>query len=126
MNSTPGQKRLMKVRIWNKVGRAEMLNCVRLSLNSLAGVDFAMPVSGPFAHKSVEWHFAGDNQTRVNNSETRNIQKFVDFEFPPAGKDRSPKSKRPMRTENHRCISLAHRKFLPSFIKNIRLRLKKS
>ena len=35
----------MKVRVWNEVGRAEMLNCVRLSLNSLAGVDFAMPVS---------------------------------------------------------------------------------
>ena len=81
----------MKVRVWNEVGRAEMLNCVRLSLNSLAGVDFAMPVSGPVSNKPVEWHFAGDNETRVTNSETRNIQKFVDFESP-AGKDRSPQS----------------------------------
>ena len=89
MNSTSGQKRLMKVRIWNEVGKLEMLNCVRKYLNTFAGLDMAMPIDGPLAHKSVEWHFAGDSQTRVNNSEKRNLDKFVDLESP-SGKDRSP------------------------------------
>ena len=89
LNAEPGARRLMKARIWNEVGKLEMLNCVRKYINTFAGVDFAMPIDGPASHKSVEWHFAGDNQTSVNNADSRNTQKFVVFESP-AGKDRSP------------------------------------
>ena len=65
-NSTPGQRRLMKARFWSEVGDSQKLNCVRLKLTAISGLDFAMPTNGPLSEKAVEWHFAGDNETRVN------------------------------------------------------------
>jgi len=87
----PGNKRLMRVRIWNEVGKLEMLNCVRKYINTFAGLDMAMPIAGPVSKKAVEWHFAGENETRVNDSDTRNTDKFAQFESPP-GENRDPKS----------------------------------
>ena len=89
LNSTPGDKRLMKARIWSEVGKKEMLNCLRPILNAATGLDFNFPSDGPVSDVAVEWRFAGDNETRVNNADTRNFQKFVFFQ-PPAGKDRDP------------------------------------
>lgn len=87
-NSTPGERRLMKARFWSEVGHKQMLNCVRLKLIVYAGLDFALPTDGPLSEKAVEWHFAGDNETRVNDPGTRNLDKFVTFESP--GTDRDP------------------------------------
>ncbi len=79
-NSIPGDKRLMVARIWSEVGRKEMLNCVRPILNVATGLDFNLPTDGPLADVAVEWHFAGENQIRVNDARTRNVQSFVKFE----------------------------------------------
>jgi hypothetical protein len=79
-DSTPGESRLMKARFWTEVGRKQMLNCVRLALNTATGLDFSMPTDGPLSDKAVEWHFAGGNETRVNDASTRSTQKFVSFE----------------------------------------------
>lgn len=88
-NSVPGERRLMKARIWTEVGRKQTLNCVRLAINIATSLDFNLPTEGPVSDTAVEWHFAGDNETRVNNSNTRNVEKFVLFESP-GGKDRDP------------------------------------
>jgi hypothetical protein len=81
-NSTPGDKRLMVARIWQEVGRKEMLNCVRPLLNLATGLDFNLPTDGPLGDVAVEWHFAGDNET--------NLKKFVNFESP-SGTDTNPR-----------------------------------
>lgn len=88
-NSTPGDKRLMVARVWSEVGKKEMLNCVRPLLNVATGLDFNLPTDGPLADVAVEWHFAGENETRVNNAENRNTQKFVVFESA-KGADKNP------------------------------------
>lgn len=73
-------KRLMVARIWSEVGDVEVLNCLRPSLNLLTGLDFNLPTGGPLGDVAIEWHFAGDNDIRVNNSSTRNTESFVVFE----------------------------------------------
>ncbi|MGZ8558729.1 MAG: hypothetical protein ACXWWC_10360, partial [Chitinophagaceae bacterium] len=84
-NSTPGDKRLMVARVWQEVGRKEMLNCVRPLLNVATGLDFNLPTDGPLGDVAIEWHFAGDNEIRVNNADTRNLQNFVAFKSPDGG-----------------------------------------
>ena len=88
-NSTPGEKRLLKARVWSEVGDVEALNCLRPTLNLLTGLDFNLPSDGPIADVAAEWHFAGDNEINVNNPETRNLQSFVAFESP-QGKNENP------------------------------------
>ena len=88
-NSTPGDKRLMVARVWQEVGRKEMLNCVRPLLNVATGLDFNLPTDGPLGDVAIEWHFAGDNEIRVNNADTRNLQNFVAFKSPD-GTDANP------------------------------------
>lgn len=82
LNSTPGDKRLLVARIWQEVGKKEMLNCVRPLINVATGLDFNLPTDGPLGDVAVEWHFAGDNEIRVNNPDTRNLQNFVAFKSP--------------------------------------------
>ncbi len=82
LNSTPGEKRLMKARIWSEVGKKEMLNCLRPLVNATTGLDFNMPSEGPLGNVAVEWHFAGDNEIRVNDAGTRNLHNFVVFQSP--------------------------------------------
>ena len=82
LNSTPGEKRLMTARIWSEVGKLETLNCLRPLVNAATGLDFNMPSSGPLGNVAVEWHFAGDNEIRVNDAATRNLQNFVVFQAP--------------------------------------------
>lgn len=89
INAQPGERRLMKARIWNEVGKIQMLNCVRAAINAATGLDFNLPTDGPAGNVSIEWHFAGDNETSVNSAETRNLQKFVIFESP-QGADPNP------------------------------------
>lgn len=88
-NSVPGDKRLMTARIWSEVGKKELLNCLRPAINIATGLDFDLPVDGPVGDTAIEWHFAGENETRVNNAGTRNLKKFVVFESP-LGKNRDP------------------------------------
>src|SRR5207248_7426053 len=78
----PGNRVLMKAKFWNEVGRKQMLNCVRLALNASTGLDFSLPTDGPLEEKAVDWHFAGDNEIRVNDAGTRNTEKFVSFKAP--------------------------------------------
>src|SRR5207248_2710483 len=75
----PGNRVLMKAKFWNEVGRKQMLNCVRLALNASTGLDLSLPTDGPLEEKAVDWHFAGDNEIRVNDAATRNTQNFVYF-----------------------------------------------
>ena len=72
-------KRLMVARVWQEVGRKEMLNCVRPLLNASTGLEFHLPTDGPLADVAIEWHFVGDNEIRVNNADTRNFENFVAF-----------------------------------------------
>ena len=88
INSIPGEKRLMTARLWSEVGQKEVLNCVRPFINAFTGLDFKLPIDGPLADVAVEWHFAGDDDTRVNNAGTRNLKPFVLFESP-QGADRN-------------------------------------
>ena len=83
MNSVPGERCLMKARIWSTVGKVQMLNCVRLAINAATGLDFNLPTDGPLADVAVQWQFAGENETPLSS------QKFVFFE-PPPGADRKP------------------------------------
>lgn len=89
LNSTPGQKRLMVARLWSEVGKKEILNCLRPLLNTATGLDFNLPTEGPLGDVAVEWRFTGENETRVNDSATRNTTKFVVFEAPKDA-DRNP------------------------------------
>lgn len=91
MNSVPGERCLMKARIWSTVGKVQMLNCVRLAINAATGLDFNLPTDGPVSGTAVEWHFKGDNEIRINNADTRNMENFVLFESP-QGKDRNPQN----------------------------------
>lgn len=96
LNSTPGEKRLMKATFRSEVGRKQMLNCVRLALVASTGLDFSMPTDGPLAEKAVEWHFAEDydyhlpglNEPIAANLIKSNSEKFVSFET--LGKNKNP------------------------------------
>ena len=101
LNSTPGQRRLMTAKITMEVGHKQTLNCLRPLLNATTGLDFNFPTDGPVSGAAVEWHFAGDNDTRVNDPGAINtaifgptqlgIEKFVVFESP-AGADKNPQN----------------------------------
>jgi hypothetical protein len=82
-NAKPGEKKLMKARIWSEVGKKELLNCVRTYINTFTGLDFNLPSDGPLSETAVEWHFAGENENLV-------LKKYVVFESP-EGKDRNPR-----------------------------------
>ena len=59
-SNTPGQKRLLTGKFQIKINDLEQLNCVRLSLNQVAGVDFNMPEAGPLSEKPVSWELTGE------------------------------------------------------------------
>ncbi len=81
-NSTEGEQRLMTATLREEVGQKQMLNCFRLQIIAYTGLDYSMPTDGPLAEKAVEWHFAGDNEIRVNNASTQNLEHFVFFKAP--------------------------------------------
>lgn len=79
--SKPPNRHLLVARFWSEVGDVEALNCLRPTLNLMTGLDFNLPTSGPLGDVATEWHFKGDNETRVNDASTRNTHAFVDFEI---------------------------------------------
>lgn len=81
-NSVPGDRRLMIARVWNEVSDLELLNCLRPAYNLVTGLDFNLPTSGPLSDVAIEWLFEGDNEIRVIDAATQNLQSFVAFEAP--------------------------------------------
>jgi hypothetical protein len=56
----PGERRLLTGKFQIKINDIEQLNCVRLTVNQIAGLDFNMPESGPLAEKPVSWELSGE------------------------------------------------------------------
>lgn len=59
-NMAAGERRLLTGKFQIKINDIEQLNCIRLTVNQVAGLDFNMPESGPLASKPVSWELSGE------------------------------------------------------------------
>ena len=89
-NSVPGEYRMMTAKVWAEVGNLQVLNCVRLALNTASGLDFNMPSDGPLGDRDIGWYMTGDSSfAGQGSSKSGKFDNFVNFEAPD-GAPRNP------------------------------------
>ncbi|MDH3492582.1 MAG: hypothetical protein OEM82_03465 [Acidobacteriota bacterium] len=89
VNSTPGQQRLMKARIWADVGDLQFLNCVRTAINVSTGLDFSLPSDGPLSDRDAAWELTGAASFSGQQASKTGVYKpFVHLK-PPEGAKRN-------------------------------------
>jgi hypothetical protein len=90
-NAVPGETRLMTARVWAEVGNLQVLNCVRLALNTASGLDFNMPSDGPLSDRDIGWYITGDSSFYgQGSSKTGKFDNFVNLEAPDGVAERNP------------------------------------
>jgi hypothetical protein len=81
-----GEKRLLTGKFEIKVNDLRNLNCMRSAINSLTGLDFSMPSSGPLAGKPISWDLGGDVSFKgQNSSKTGEFDQIVFLKSPDGG-----------------------------------------
>jgi hypothetical protein len=78
-----GEKRLLTGKFEVKVNDLRNLNCMRSAINSLTGLDFSMPSSGPLAEKPISWDLGGEVSFKgQNSSKTGEFDQIVFLKSP--------------------------------------------
>ena len=70
-STSPGEQRMLKTTVRFTTGKGQMLNCFRMMVILMTGVDLSLPNDGPVKDAEVQWiYLAGPVQFRIPSGQT--------------------------------------------------------